>query len=232
MTAKTAHTVPAARIGRDALMAVLRRIGPATATDLAQATGLHENTVREHMKALIEERRVHSGSESRGTRGRPKIVYSVSPTEEGFRQPTEQEESQARTEVMRLVLSRYGEPLENAPAVARADGRDLAAELPAVDVSAETVDEQLDAVTAHFARMGFDPVVPEGTMEIHLRRCPFRDMAIQRPEIICSMHVGIAEGVLDELGSDLEVTEALPFVTPRECIVRLGLANPGEDVEG
>jgi predicted ArsR family transcriptional regulator len=53
-----------------------------------------------------------------------------------------------------------------------------------------------------------------------LRRCPFYDLAEQHPEVVCSVHKGLVEGALDELGSDLDV-ELTPFVEPNVCLVAL-----------
>ena len=60
---------------------------------------------------------------------------------------------------------------------------------------------------------------PHGN-EIHMRRCPFHDLAETNPEIVCGVHLGLMAGALEELGSDLEVEGLDVFVRPDLCIAR------------
>ena len=46
-------------------------------TELCDATGLHANTVREHLQRLIESGYVVPETEQRATRGRPRVFYSA-----------------------------------------------------------------------------------------------------------------------------------------------------------
>jgi DNA-binding transcriptional ArsR family regulator len=48
-----------------------------TITEIVEATGLHPNTVREHLQRLIDEGYVVSAAEHRTTRGRPRVLYSA-----------------------------------------------------------------------------------------------------------------------------------------------------------
>ena len=56
--------------------------------------------------------------------------------------------------------------------------------------------------------------------EIHMRRCPFHDLAETDPEIVSGVHLGLMAGALEELGSDLEVEGLDVFVRPDLCIAR------------
>ena len=60
---------------------------------------------------------------------------------------------------------------------------------------------------------------PHGS-EIHMRRCPFHDLAETNPEIVCGVHRGLMAGALEELGSDLEVEGLDVFVRPDLCVAR------------
>ena len=46
-------------------------------TELVAATGLHANTVREHVQRLIDAGYVIAETERRTTRGRPRVLYSA-----------------------------------------------------------------------------------------------------------------------------------------------------------
>ena len=58
---------------------------------------------------------------------------------------------------------------------------------------------QLDAI-------GFDPVVTGdddgATAMVEFAHCPFRDLAEAHPELVCSLHRGMVEGLVDAFGSD------------------------------
>ena len=67
---------------------------------------------------------------------------------------------------------------------------------------------------------------PHGT-EIHMRRCPFHELAETNPEIVCGVHLGLMAGALEELGSDLEVEALDVFVRPDLCIARTARRRSG-----
>ena len=81
--------------------------------------------------------------------------------------------------------------------------------------------DQLAALEQHFEDLGFDPEVDVATMQVHLRRCPLMDLAQQRTEIVCSVHLGLAQGVLARQGGRLVAERLEPFVGPRHCVLYL-----------
>jgi predicted ArsR family transcriptional regulator len=65
---------------------------------------------------------------------------------------------------------------------------------------------------------------PEGDadrLEVHLHRCPFLDLAHERPEVVCSVHLGLARGVLAQEGGPLTAEWLEPFVEPQHCVLHL-----------
>ena len=81
--------------------------------------------------------------------------------------------------------------------------------------------DQLAALERHFEDLGFDPEVDLATLQVHLRRCPLMDLAQQRTEIVCSVHLGLAQGVLARQGGRLVAERLEPFVGPRHCVLHL-----------
>ena len=72
------------------LLEVLREHdGALDARELSERTALHANTVRSHLARLEEAGLVHSEVEQSGRRGRPRIVFSATPSppgeEDGYR---------------------------------------------------------------------------------------------------------------------------------------------------
>jgi predicted ArsR family transcriptional regulator len=88
----------------------------------------------------------------------------------------------------------------------------------AVAEVARLLDEEGFAAEAHGA-------------EIHMRRCPFHELAETNPGIVCSVHRGLMAGALEELGSDLEVEGLDVFVRPDLCVARLGQRELPERLE-
>jgi predicted ArsR family transcriptional regulator len=67
--------------------------------------------------------------------------------------------------------------------------------------------------------------------EIHMRRCPFHELAETNPGIVCGVHRGLMAGALEELGSGLEVEGLDVFVRPDLCVARLRERELSERLE-
>lgn len=59
------------------------------------------------------------------------------------------------------------------------------------------------------ARRGFEPHRREqsGEVELVLGRCPYRALAATDPDVVCEMHLGLAEGIVEAAGAEVEVTQ-------------------------
>jgi predicted ArsR family transcriptional regulator len=58
------------------------------------------------------------------------------------------------------------------------------------------------ALSSEQARLGFDPEVAtgEGGTTMAFAHCPFQDLAEHHPELVCTLHCGLVEGFMDEVG--------------------------------
>ncbi|MGH9059757.1 MAG: hypothetical protein ACRDZY_09625, partial [Acidimicrobiales bacterium] len=63
------------------------------------------------------------------------------------------------------------------------------------------------AVVDGMGELGFDPVVedpvavpPGGGTSVAFTRCPFRELATAYPDLVCQLHHGILEGILERQG--------------------------------
>ena len=72
-------------------------------------------------------------------------------------------------------------------------------------------------------RIGFAPeAVAEGARhQIQLRRCPFREVAENHPDVVCELHFGLMQGVLDQMRAPVTVDGLEPFAEPALCIAHL-----------
>ena len=68
--------------------------------------------------------------------------------------------------------------------------------------------------------LGFGPEVGPGD-EVRLRTCPILDSATTNPDVICSVHHGLVEGIRGALGRDEGTVGLEPFALPGACRLTL-----------
>ncbi len=85
----------------------------------------------------------------------------------------------------------------------------------------------LDGLMRVLGRLGFDPAVVSGRdaspVVVHLRACPFLELAEASPDVVCGVHLGVIGGVLGALGAPGSGTELKPFAAPSACVIRVRL---------
>ncbi|MGZ4689528.1 MAG: helix-turn-helix transcriptional regulator [Acidimicrobiia bacterium] len=168
---------------------------PLSAKDLADALGLHANTVRLHLERLREAGLVDVEAIHRGTVGRPQHLYSLAAGAPGlgFDPPAHA--------LLAGLLAAMAEQMGADAAAATATGRAWGLEAGKRTRSRSC----LDSLAAELARLGFEPAAdedigPDGTARIDFLHCPFRELAEAYPELVCNLHRGLCEGVVDETG--------------------------------
>ena len=175
--------------------AVVDNDGPVDVAGLTARFGLNHNAIRQHLNKLcaagllIEEVAPPSGP------GRPRLQYRPAlAANEDWGIPSPYEELSMM--LVRVLVSGRS-PRE----VGVEAGRRMAAELP------ETADP-VDRIEINAARQGFEPcrVERRSSVDLVLGRCPYQAPATAAPDIICQLHLGMAEGIAQATGDSLEVT--------------------------
>jgi predicted ArsR family transcriptional regulator len=69
--------------------------------------------------------------------------------------------------------------------------------------------------------VGFEPQADARSSVVRLTRCPLLEAAHKYPDVVCGVHLGLAQGALEEYGADPEGTELLPFAEPGACRLHL-----------
>lgn len=198
---------------------------PLTAQELSVSSRLHVSTVRFHLDVLVGAGLVYGRSEPMGRRGRPRMLYY--PVVGGPVPPG----AAAGYELLAGVLAANwaDTSAERAQRAERAGHTAAAAQriLPSVRRT-PSMEESVDEITGMFAELGFEPdVVPEGDgVQIRLHACPFRAVAAEHPEVVCSLHLGLLRGSMAETGAPAAVTRLEPFVEPHLCIAHIVRATP------
>lgn len=174
-----------------------------TITELTDATGLHANTVREHLQRLIESGYVVPEPERRAKRGRPRMLYSAVTGPDAPRSPIARRkarEAAERGDLMRRVLPWTGSALP------------------------DDAQHQLDALVDDLQDAGFDPVVDDENLIVDLSPCTHAQAQAAHRDVLCAVHVGLMQGVLAEAGGPLAIEGLLPVCDPSQCHVQLTMA--------
>jgi predicted ArsR family transcriptional regulator len=119
------------------------------------------------------------------------------------------------------VAAETAQPARVAAQAGRAWGRYLADRPPPfrrinADVATEQLVNTLDEI-------GFAPeaVTTGRQRQILLHHCPFRETAEEHREVVCSIHLGLMQGVLAELDAPIDAERLDPFVEPNLCVTHL-----------
>lgn len=211
----------------DSRQRVLRALrdmsAPAPLADVAEAVGLHANTVREHLDVLVAEGQVTTAHERSGARGRPRALYRLTAAGALAGDPG--------VEALRLagiILEAFGQDEAKARATAVAAGARWGDELAVALAGVESpVDRLLVALGAVGAEPSLHGAVDDGIGCVHVERCPFRALAAVRPDVVCAIHAAAIGRVASGPGRD-DVTATVRRSTGREggaCVVELTRAD-------
>jgi predicted ArsR family transcriptional regulator len=180
--------------------------GSATLAELADAAGVHLNTIRSHVAALEEADVLASAQKAASGPGRPAVEYSLvdgwglSSTDflelAGLLAAALVRNSPDR-EALRATGADWGRYL-----VGRPGRRDVAVEVPRA-----------------LERFGFQAAITGDRVEVS--GCPCAVVSPDHPEVICALATGLIEGILAASGSGLQVSEHDNDPDRRRCTLRL-----------
>jgi predicted ArsR family transcriptional regulator len=188
---------------------------PTSLPALVATTGLHTNTVREHLDGLRRSGLVTRTRAAAVGRGRPAWLYEATPHSHDDPRP---EYAGLAAALAAVIVRTSPEPAAEARRAGAEWGRRLAADHEA----RPDADAARRAVAGIFDDMGFAPEADGEAREVRLTRCPLLEAAHQQPDVVCSVHLGIAQGALETYDAPTEGLELLPFVEPGACLLRLG----------
>ncbi|HET8767128.1 MAG TPA: helix-turn-helix domain-containing protein [Pedococcus sp.] len=232
---------------RTRVLRVLRDAdAPLGAAEVADRLGVHTNSARFHLEALVGSGMVERAAEDRSARGRPKVLYAVSPRlpaeDGGWRELatilTQALATPAASPALAAEVAgeAHGRALAAAAAGTRTDGagaagsraagnrtavtRPAGSRVPGTGAAAPVV------VADGLRRLGFEssahPTRAGGRIDI--RPCPFLGLARTHGDVVCGVHRGLLSGMLAELDPSLTLDRLEPFAGPDLCVARIGRA--------
>jgi predicted ArsR family transcriptional regulator len=208
-------------VGRLRILQLLQKAPNALGVqDLAEQVELHPNTVRFHLGRLVGDGLVQRHVEQRKTPGRPRLTYTATDARIDRR---------GYSLLANILASLMTDALPDAAGAAAGAGRTWGHYLTERPVPyTRTSEHEAVAVLLHMLyTMGFapEPGAGKNSKEIHLRNCPFLEVAETNLQVVCAVHLGIMQGVLAELRSPVTANRLEPFVEPSLCVAHLGYSR-------
>lgn len=212
-------TSPLGRSRADVLELLRTADGPLGVREVAQRTGLHQNTARFHLEALVDAALAVRETEDRETPGRPRIGYRAAADS-----PAGRRRYRLLSEMLTsMIAGTMPEPASAAEEAGREWGSYLAEQPPPYQRLTE--EEAVAKLTAIMQELGFAPRAQagdgEGQYRLSLCQCPFREVAQHHRNVICSLHLGLMRGALARMRAPLTADRLEPFVEPTLCVASL-----------
>ncbi len=184
---------------------------PVDVAELTAHFGLNHNAIRQHLAKLVSAGLVREDQAPSVGRGRPRLNYRVHPAADsrwGASGPYER---------LSLLLSEMLRTGDSAVEVGRRAGR-----RQRLGTAAD--EDPVELVVGAMEREGFEPTVRAwgDRVDVVLGTCPFATTALVDPDTVCSMHLGIAQGIAEMTDGRVTVDELVPH-DPRKANCRLRL---------
>ncbi len=177
---------------------------PVTRDAAADAVGIPGHMARFHLDRLVEvglletEFRRLSGRTGPGA-GRPSKLYRRAGGTVAVSLPERRYDLVGHLLAGAIERAGDGTPLSDAvDAVAREEGRRIAASVPAPTPPAAETGDDLSRVTEVLGAHGYEPR-REGDA-LTLANCPFDSLARDHTQLVCSANLALIDGLLDGLG--------------------------------
>jgi predicted ArsR family transcriptional regulator len=194
--------------------------------ELAHRSGLHVNTVRFHLDRLVAEGLVARHLQRRTLRGRPRLLFTAVP---GPDRSADRRNYRLLSEMLAgFFADIVPEAGEQAQQIGRTWGRYLSSRPAPYRHSTE--EKALPELLRVLDEVGFDPEPAETATghRIRLRHCPFLEVAEAHQEVVCSLHLGLMQGVLAEQRAPLTTDRLHPFAEPGACVADIHRVAPEE----
>jgi predicted ArsR family transcriptional regulator len=188
---------------------------------LAQHLGRHPNTLREHLVGLLDAGLIVRYAAPPDGRGRPRWLYRTAEVEEV------DENAELAASLAWQLARRSRDPLSAARQVSRRWARQIAERYRMIrQSSARAARAQVVEV---IDGLGYEPVPDRALDRVALMRCPLLQVAKDVPEVVCNVHLGLVEELVEISGGDRTRVTLTPFSAPGRCDLRL-MAPPTDEV--
>lgn len=189
---------------------------PVTVAAIADGLGIHPNTVRFHLDDLVARGQVERVPGETAGPGRPPHVFR---TRRGM-DPEGPRSYRLLAEIALGVIATGPDPTTQALATGRAWGAFLLARPPSAATTV-TEEEAMGRLLELLAELGFAPERSSTGNAIGLRNCPFLELVDSHAQILCPLHLGVMQGAMTVLTTDVAVDRLEPFAEPGLCLAHI-----------
>jgi predicted ArsR family transcriptional regulator len=196
---------------RPEVLSILRDTRDALSiSDIAARLGVHPNTVRFHLNALIAAGMVQRVAAPASRPGRPPLMF----------RPVRAMNTSGPSNYRLLadILLTDLAAATDAPARAVELGRRWALREVTAIPGPATASTTTATLTELLDRLGFAPQTPTAN-RIDLRNCPFLDAVQQSGRLVCALHLGMLQGAAERLKGPTSAVKLTPFAEPDMCRV-------------
>jgi predicted ArsR family transcriptional regulator len=220
-TLETVKNIPVTRSQQAVLTALRDQPDLVDIEALARHLGRHPNTLREHLLALLDAGLIVRHAAPPDGRGRPRWLYGSAETSDV------DENAELAASLAWRLAHRARDPLGAAREVSRHWARQIVERYrvlrrPTARAARAQVVEVLDG-------LGYAPVPDTALDRVALMRCPLLQVAKDVPDVVCNVHLGLVEELLEVSGADRRRATLMPFAAPGRCDLRL-MAPATDDV--
>lgn len=200
---------------------------PVMIGELAERMAVHPNTVRFHLRTLVDRGQAEYVAVDPQGQGRPPLRVRATTVMD----PDGPREYRALAQALLGAFRASPDGAEQARRAGRQWGAGLigtslvgaslvASDRAAAPTAPAGAADDARILTELLGELGFEPK-NSGGGEITLHRCPFLELAEEGDRIVCEVHLGIMQGAMGAVGAATEVASLEPFVRPDCCLVRL-----------
>ena len=201
-----------------------------TAAELGERLGLHTTTIRFHVDQLVAAGILGAHFVRSGGVGRPSKKYVL--REERLGDTALGAAGSRPFEVLAGLLASTLADDESERLTPEQAGEAWAlrrAEQARLEEVPRDRDAKVGEVIDLLGEWGYTPdpqPLEDGTaVDVHLRACPFIDLARTHPDVVCGVHRGLLRGALTAVGEPGTRVSLEPFVGPDLCRARLYLTD-------
>jgi predicted ArsR family transcriptional regulator len=214
---------------RARVLDLLRFAGrPLGVPEVAEQAGLHPNTARFHLDALVDAGLVTRKAQPRPSPGRRSLAYQV---KDGGGAAGRRRYRLLAEMLTSMIAGVMPQPGAAAAEAGREWGRYLTEQPP--PYQRPDAIQAIEKLTAALEEIGFAPeAVAEGSgYQIRLHQCPFREVAERHQNVVCALHLGLMQGALTQMRAPLSTGRLQPFARPSVCIADLTAGHGPEEGE-
>jgi predicted ArsR family transcriptional regulator len=180
--------------------------------EIAEAFNIHPNVARLHLTKLEDVNMIVSETQKTGKGGRPSRLYRLSDKVIQLHFPFR--DYQLLSKIAIQTVAKLGDVGKQALyETGKNFGKELVAQRIPHDQSVQelTFAEKAEIVKEAAEAAGLYPTFEynekEGKIYLQVFNCPFKEIALQEPEIICQLHYAFLQGMFEVLFPNVEIVE-------------------------